>query len=60
VVITRFEGLEERALYERLYSEHGMAGASTGGLRLCPHVYTTMADIERVSAAVGQVAAALR
>jgi selenocysteine lyase/cysteine desulfurase len=52
VVITRFAGADMRRLYERLYSEHGIAGASTGGLRLCPHVYSTLEDIERTLAAV--------
>jgi isopenicillin-N epimerase len=60
VVIARFDGLDERALYEQLYREHGIAAAPTGGLRLCPHVYTTMADVERLVAAVEDVAAALR
>ena len=32
---------------DRLYEEHGIAGAGTGGLRLCPHVYNTMAHVER-------------
>ena len=31
----------------RLYEEHGIAGAGTGGLRLCPHVYNTMDHIAR-------------
>ncbi len=52
VVIVRFDGVENRRVYERLYAEHGIAGAATGGLRLCPHVYITMTDIERTIAAV--------
>jgi selenocysteine lyase/cysteine desulfurase len=31
----------------RLYSEHGIAAAPTGGLRLCPHIYNTDAHVER-------------
>jgi selenocysteine lyase/cysteine desulfurase len=58
VVITRFAGVDHRALYERLYRDHGFAGAATGGLRLCPHIYTTMADIARLAAAVRAAAAA--
>ena len=34
-------------LMDRLYREHGIAGAPTGGLRLCPHVYNTMEHVER-------------
>ena len=36
----------------RLYEEHGIAGAGTGGLRLCPHVYNTMEHIARATDAV--------
>ena len=32
---------------DRLYHEYGIAGAPTGGLRLCPHLYNTMEHIER-------------
>ncbi len=37
----------------RLYEEHGIAGAGTGGLRLCPHVYNTRDHVERALAGVG-------
>lgn len=58
VVIVQFDGRDMRALYEALYTDHRLAGAPTGGLRLCPHVYTTMADIERTIAAVTEAAEA--
>ncbi len=35
-----------------LYDKHGIAGATTGGLRLCPHLYNTMEHIERAVAGV--------
>jgi selenocysteine lyase/cysteine desulfurase len=34
-------------VYERMYRDHGIAGAPTGGLRLSPHVYNTMEHVER-------------
>lgn len=34
-------------LVDRLYQEYGIAGATTGGLRLSPHFYNTMEHIER-------------
>ena len=37
----------------RLYADHGIAGAGTGGLRLCPHVYNTMDHVDRAVDAVG-------
>ena len=46
VAIVRVTG-DRRAAANRLYEEHGIAGAATGGLRLCPHVYNTMAHVQR-------------
>jgi selenocysteine lyase/cysteine desulfurase len=60
VVISRIEGLNMGTLNGRLYAEHGIAGAATGGLRLCPHVYTTRADVARTVEAVGKLASELR
>jgi isopenicillin-N epimerase len=36
-----------RTLFNKLYEEHGIAGAATGGLRLCPHIYNTLEHVER-------------
>jgi selenocysteine lyase/cysteine desulfurase len=44
-----------RAVYERVYRDHGIACAPTGGLRFSPHVYNTMAHIERAVAAVAEM-----
>lgn len=38
---------DRQAVFQRMYREHGIAGASTGGLRLSPHVYNTMEHVER-------------
>jgi selenocysteine lyase/cysteine desulfurase len=43
---------KSRNVVDRLYAEHGIAGAGTGGLRLCPHVYNTMEHVERAIAGV--------
>ena len=32
---------------DRLYDEHGVFGAAAGGVRLSPHVYNTMAHVDR-------------
>jgi isopenicillin-N epimerase len=55
VVVARFDPLDHRAIFESLYRDHGIAGAATGGLRLCPHVYNTMGDVERAVRAVDAV-----
>ena len=34
-------------LVDAMYHDHGIAGATTGGLRLCPHLYNTMEHVER-------------
>jgi selenocysteine lyase/cysteine desulfurase len=47
VVIVRAAGAKAQEAYQTLDSKFGIAGAATGGLRLCPHIYNTMAHIER-------------
>ncbi len=51
---------DARALFEQLYREHAIAGAATGGdfagLRLCPHIYNTMEQVERVAETVARLA----
>ena len=46
VCITEVPG-DRSTVLRRLYEEHGIAGAGTGGLRLCPHVYNTRHHVER-------------
>ena len=47
VCIAASDGERRRELFERLYAEHGIAGAPTGGLRLCPHLYNTVDHVDR-------------
>ena len=56
VCVVRFEGREMRPIHEALYRDHHIATAPTGGLRFSPHIYNTMADVERALAAVRGVA----
>lgn len=43
-------------IYERLYREHSIASALRGeGIRLSPHIYNTMAEVQRVVDAVRSV-----
>lgn len=41
-----------QALVDRLYYEHGIAAAASGGLRLCPHVYNVREHVQRAIRAV--------
>ncbi len=52
VCVTRVDPSNRGELFDRLYREHGIAGAPTGGLRLCPHIYNTDEHIDRAIAAV--------
>ncbi len=48
---------DSRAVSSALYNEHAIAGAGMGGgLRLCPHVYNTLADVEKVVDTVAALA----
>jgi isopenicillin-N epimerase len=44
-------------LSNRLYEEFGIAGAGTGGLRLCPGIYNTLAHVDRAVAGIKQLMA---
>lgn len=52
VCIIRIPPEKRQEVFNRLYTRYGIAGASTGGLRLCPHIYNTMAHVDRAIAAV--------
>jgi len=47
VCVLRIPAAKSTAIYNQLYDVHGIAGASTGGLRLCPHFYNTREHVER-------------
>ena len=57
VCIIEVERSKSREALNRLYEEHGIAGAGTGGLRLCPHVYNTMEHVERAVSGVKAILA---
>ncbi len=56
VVIAELPGADHGSVYSRLYEEHGVAGAlrvgEFPGIRLCPHIYNTMADVGRAAEAI--------
>ena len=47
VCIIEVPGERRQELLDRLYEEHGIAGSTSGGLRLCPHIYNTDEHVER-------------
>src|SRR5262245_4784444 len=55
VCVIGFDGNDNQKIYEALYAKHGVAGAPTGGVRLCPHIYNTIEEINRAVSALHQV-----
>lgn len=56
VVVLRVPGADHPELYRRLYEEHRIGCALRGGeyegIRLCPHIYNMIEEVERVAAAI--------
>ncbi|MCI0437433.1 MAG: aminotransferase class V-fold PLP-dependent enzyme [Gemmatimonadetes bacterium] len=56
VVIFGAPRIDPRPTYEELYARHGIASATAGGgfsgLRFCPHIYTTTAELDAAVDAV--------
>ena len=52
VVIMEVPADNRQKLLDALYENHGIAGSTTGGLRLCPHLYNTEEHIDRAIAGV--------
>lgn len=56
VVIFKPGDLDTRKVYPKLYTDYNIAGAGMGpNIRLSPHIYNTMAETERVVAAVSEM-----
>jgi selenocysteine lyase/cysteine desulfurase len=58
VCVVRVPPERSQEVHGKLYEEHGIAGAATGGLRLCPHVYNTREHVERAVRGVKALLAA--
>ena len=61
VMVFRVPGVDSGAAYQALYAEHRVAGAGRGGefqgIRLSPHVYNTLADVDYALDAITAVMA---
>ena len=56
VVVFSPPDVDAREALDTLYEDHAVAGASQmGGIRLCPHVYNTLAEVDRVVDALGSL-----
>ena len=47
VCIMEVPAERRQALFDRMYEQFGIAGSTSGGFRLCPHVYNTPDHVER-------------
>jgi selenocysteine lyase/cysteine desulfurase len=47
VCVIKLPPERRQEIVDRLYVEHGIGAAGAGGLRLCPHIYNTMAHLKR-------------
>lgn len=52
VCIAKLDPARRGEIVDRLYHEHGIAGAAAGGLRLCPTIYNTVEHVDRALAGV--------
>ncbi len=57
IVIFNLPGKTPAETYQKLYDVYGIACAATGGIRLSPHIYNTLEDIDRLVTALGSLAA---
>jgi isopenicillin-N epimerase len=55
IVIFNLPGKEIHEVTDKLYHTHKIAAAPSGGIRLSPHIYNTMKDIDYVVKAIGEV-----
>jgi len=57
VTIINLPGKKPAEVSQKLYEMHGIAAAPTGGIRLSPHIYNTMADMDKLVKALESLSA---
>jgi len=57
VAVINFPEKKSIEVFQKLYESHGIACASTVGIRLSPHVYNSMSDIHKVEQALSTLVA---
>ena len=55
VVVIEVPKQNQKTVADTLYAKHGIAASTTGGLRLCPHIYNTQAHIMRAISAIASM-----
>src|SRR4030095_966599 len=57
IVIVNLPRKDPATVYQDLYAKYGIAAANVGGIRLSPHVYNTLEDIDRIGDALKALSA---
>jgi selenocysteine lyase/cysteine desulfurase len=47
VVVIQVPKENQKTVADTMYAKFGIAASTTGGMRLCPHIYNTRAHINR-------------
>ena len=56
IVTLNLPGKQPQDVFQKLYEVHGIACSSSGGVRLSPHIYNTMEDMDKIVAALASLA----
>jgi selenocysteine lyase/cysteine desulfurase len=48
IVIIAFPGRDPKVITQKLYDDYGVAAATVGAVRLSPHIYNTVGDVDHV------------
>jgi isopenicillin-N epimerase len=52
ILIVELPGKDSKEIHQKLYANHGIASAPSGGVRFSPHIYNTLADMDKIAAAL--------
>ena len=55
ITIVQLPGKDPMLVFSKLYEDHGIACAPTGGIRISPNIYCTLKDIDRIVSAIEQL-----
>lgn len=47
IVIINLPGKDPKEVSQKLYEKYGIASAASGGIRLSPHIYNTLTDLDK-------------
>ncbi|MBA4057411.1 MAG: hypothetical protein C0490_22040 [Marivirga sp.] len=57
IVIIELEKKDSKEIFQRLYDVYGVACANTGGIRISPHIYNTLKEMDHIVGALVSLSA---